>query len=114
MLYRCRTATCSLYPDYGGRGITVCDRWSVFEYFLQDMGECPEGMSIERRDVNGNYELSNCCWTTTEKQMSNRRNSVVIDGKTLRQWADELGISYAAIAARYTRGKRGAELLRCH
>lgn len=71
------------YKHYGGRGITLCDRWLNYENFLADMGRCPKGMSIERIDVNGNYEPSNCKWATAKEQGLNKRTSlgIVIDGK---------------------------------
>jgi hypothetical protein len=59
---------------YGGRGITVCDRWmNSFEAFYADMGPCPPGCTIERKNVNGHYEPSNCCWLPADKQSANRR-----------------------------------------
>lgn len=62
------------YCYYGGRGIQVCDNWAKsFENFLNDMGECPEGYSIERLDCNGNYEPSNCIWLFRTEQWKNRR-----------------------------------------
>lgn len=75
MIGRCETDTNTSYHNYGARGITVCERWrSSFDNFLADMGERPSPKhSLDRIDVNGNYEPSNCRWVTKEEQMRNRR-----------------------------------------
>lgn len=77
MLGRCRNPRNSKYGDYGGRGITVCSRWSCKEMgylnFLEDMGERPEGKTLERSDVNGNYCPENCIWASNSVQVFNRR-----------------------------------------
>lgn len=62
-------------PAYADRSITVCDRWRKFENFLADMGERPDGLSLDRIDNGGNYEPGNCRWTTWSVQMKNRRSS---------------------------------------
>lgn len=74
MMLRCDHPSQDSYQYYGERGITVCDRWrDSFESFLADMGERPDGKSIDRVDVNGNYEPGNCRWATASEQRRNQR-----------------------------------------
>ena len=73
MLTRCSNKNAMNYKYYGGRGIIVCENWKKFEIFLKDMGERPFGMSIDRIDVNGNYEFNNCKWSTASEQAANKR-----------------------------------------
>ncbi len=94
--------------NYSARGISVCERWESFKNFLADMGPKPSpGHSIDRIDVDGNYEPSNCRWATQKEQMNNKRSNtrLVVDGvsKTVAQWADETGLPYDCIFQRVTR-----------
>lgn len=104
MIQRCRNPNVIGYKDYGGRGIKVCDRWlhgedgvHPFECFLADMGDS-NGLTIDRIDVNGNYEPGNCRWATDAQQRTNTRRSVhaVIGGVKvpLNRYAARLGLSY--------------------
>lgn len=76
MMSRCNQPGCKDYPQYGGRGITVCERWKDFRNFREDMGERPEGTSIDRINGDGNYEPGNCRWATSEVQWENIRPSL--------------------------------------
>lgn len=101
MRSRCRNHDDVHYQEYGGRGITVCDRWQSFEAFLADMGERPAGMTLDRIDNDGNYEPGNCRWASAKDQARNRRDNRIIEfrGRTqsLATWCDELHLDYHVV-----------------
>ena len=106
---RCYQKKDSEYRNYGARGIRVCDRWrDNFAAFLEDMGPRPAGRSLDRIDVNGNYEPTNCRWATAAEQMNNRRSSryVEVDGEklTVAQASRRLGVPAHKIYDRLSKG----------
>jgi hypothetical protein len=107
MKSRCSNPNRKDYRYYGGRGIKVCERWLEFSNFLADMGERPEGLTLERKDNNLGYSKENCRWATRAEQNLNSRNNrnITYAGKTLciRQWALNLGIREATIRNRLDR-----------
>ncbi len=108
---RCYNPKATRYEDWGGRGITVCDRWKDnFIAFLEDMGTCPPNMSLDRYpNQNGNYEPGNCRWATTQEQARNKRNNHLLtykgETKTMSEWAEVLNIKYPALSQRVNRLK---------
>ena len=97
-----------LNQDYSARGIKYCSEWKRFENFLADMGEAPADCSLDRVDVNGNYEKTNCRWATREQQSNNTRTNVFIEwnGKrqTRTQWERELGLRPSSLRSRLRAG----------
>jgi len=103
-------------PQYGGRGIKVCDRWRTsFENFLEDMGSKPERQSIDRGlytigriDNDGDYTPDNCRWESPKQQSNNRSSckAITINGETLNrtQWIEKLGLNYASVISRLRMG----------
>jgi hypothetical protein len=105
---RCFNSNNSKYPDYGGRGIVVCDRWRTsFDNFLEDMGERPKDRSIDRIDNNGPYDKLNCRWATKKEQARNKRTTRFIqymgEVRPLAEWSEILDTNYMTLLARFRR-----------
>lgn len=83
MRTRCKNPRATNYSSYGGRGIDVCERWESFENFLQDMGTKPNDMTLDRINVNGNYEPKNCRWATKQEQAKNKRKCKLLNKDSL-------------------------------
>jgi hypothetical protein len=116
MMSRCYNPNSTGYKYYGGRGIEVCDKWKEsFINFYSDMGPRPEGHSLDRIDVNGDYTPTNCRWATYEQQASNKSDNVLLEWedskKTVSEWARILGILPNTIQYRLYRGWSVAEAL---
>jgi hypothetical protein len=116
MLQRCNNPKNTGYAKYGGRGITVCERWRTFENFLEDMGEPSPDLSIDRIDNNGNYEPGNCRWATSKQQANNQRPrgpfvELPQGTFTLKQVAAMAGMTAQSIVHRIRQGLTGADLL---
>lgn len=108
MVTRCTNTNLPYFNNYGGRGISICERWLTFENFIADMGECPPGLSIDRIDVNGNYEPSNCRWVDTKTQSRNTRKNRLLthNNKThcVSEWAEIYGVDRCLIKDRLRLG----------
>ncbi|EWS54333.1 hypothetical protein X551_02874 [Methylibium sp. T29] len=108
MIQRCTTPTNHRWGLYGGRGIKVCDRWFEFANFAADMGERPAGTSLDRIDVDGDYEPRNCRWATQKMQARNTRRTVYyeLDGRRLPliEWSEIYGQSYDVVRSRVRDG----------
>lgn len=110
MKNRCHNPSVKCFSDYGGRGIIVCERWrESFENFAADMGERPEGATLERIDNDGNYKPSNVRWASRAEQAVNKRSNRMLtdaagNAKTLAAWARETGVTHTAILHRLQLG----------
>jgi hypothetical protein len=114
MIRRCRDPKLHNFHRYGGRGIQVCDRWTDFDNFLTDMGECPsEQHSIERKDTDGNYEPGNCVWLEESKQAQNTSNNSIytVRGVTgcLAELCRQFNVPYSRTLDRLSKGKEPEE-----
>ncbi len=107
---RCYRSKHRFFARYGGRGITICERWATFPAFLEDMGPAPSGnrISLDRIDNDGNYEPGNCRWATTAQQSVNRSNSRILmigdEALPLCEAARRYGISRSALGRRLDAG----------
>lgn len=105
---RCLNKNNKYYKNYGGRGITIDERWLKFENFLEDMGYSPKGYSIERLDNEKGYYKENCKWSSFQEQMNNTRRNHFLEyngeRKTIAQWARDKKITYACLTNRIKRG----------
>lgn len=115
MLQRCENQTAPDFPRYGGRGIKVVPEWHEFERFFADMGERPEGKTLERNDVDGPYGPKNCQWATASAQQRNKRNAILLtvngETKSVHVWAQETGMSVDLLKWRIKKGWPSAEIL---
>lgn len=118
--YRCNNSNSGSYDRYGGRGIKICDEWNgsyeSFRNWALNNGYSDD-LTIDRIDVNGDYEPNNCQWITLPEQMNNRTTTIWVthENKTqnLTQWADELGFNRGTLNSRYSRdGMRPLELFK--
>lgn len=104
MRARCFREANKSYPDYGGRGISVCAEWSDFAAFMRDMGPAPDRSSLDRIDVNGDYTAGNCRWATSQEQARNKRTNHVIEyggeRKTLQEWCNQFGLEPSKVRYR--------------
>lgn len=108
MKTRCGNPQHKSYCRYGGRGISVCERWNSFDNFLADMGSRPLGTTLDRIDTDGHYEPGNCRWATRKQQMDNQRKTVFVEcfglRLTLADWSLRTGVSKESLRRRLLRG----------
>jgi hypothetical protein len=115
MISRCKNPNNNSYHSYGGRGIEVCDRWRVYTNFLADMGEVPDGMTLERKDVNGSYNPSNCIWADWKAQYENRRGQkkYLVDGewRMLKELAGMWNMSRSSTSKKAKNGQYQVKII---
>lgn len=108
MKARCFNKKNNRYKNYGARGISVCDSWLIFDNFLDDIGEAPHGMTIERIDNNKDYSKENCCWASYKEQANNKSTNRIINIKgrdyTIAQASDVFKIKYSTLWYRIRKG----------
>lgn len=109
MIERCYSPSCKSYQNYGGRGITVCDRWlkGGVMTFIEDMGERPKGYSVERLDNDKGYSPENCLWKSNRVQANNKRGTTLVTYQditlSMSEWAHLLNLPYSALKGRLNR-----------
>jgi hypothetical protein len=108
MIARCHKPHNKNYRYYGERGIKVCERWLKLENFIEDMGERPDGYTLDRIDVDGDYCKENCRWTTRLVQSNNKRDTVFLtyngETKSIHDWSRSKGLEYDALRGRLRLG----------
>lgn len=117
MRERCFNKNFHHFKDYGGRGITVCEKWLTFDGFWEDMKHgYMDDLTLDRKNVNGNYEPSNCRWATMEEQQNNKRCNVLIqigdEVRNIAEWSRFSGIGFTTIWERLKSGKSGTDLIK--
>lgn len=116
MIQRCYNPKQTGYKDYGGRGITVCDRWLYsFQKFLEDMGMAPStGHSIDRIEYDEGYFKGNCRWATRKEQNNNNRRNVILTcygkSKNIAEWAEFFGVPYTSVYYHHNAGKDAKQI----
>lgn len=115
MIQRTCNPNCPMYSRYGGAGISVCESWQTFEGFIADMGEAPNGLTLERIDNGKGYGPNNCKWATYAEQNRNKANSkkLTLNGRTqvAADWIAELGLTHDQVYKRIRRGWSDEEVL---
>ena len=119
MISRCTKKHDPSFQHYGGRGISVCDRWLNFVNFYEDnIAYEKSGLSLDRIDVNGNYTPDNCRWVTMKVQQNNRRSNALVEhngeSRTISEWADHLGVNYFTMWSRLREGVVSKEIALAH
>ena len=114
---RCTRPSHNRYSSYGGRGISVCERWNSFESFYEDMGAgYAPGLTIDRIDPDGDYCPENCRWASQKEQQRHRRNNAIVESPwgsvTIAELAELSGINRQTLESRHWRGWADSELLK--
>lgn len=105
MIERCRNPRMPNFHRYGGRGISVCEKWKSFDNFLKDMGrKGSPNLSLDRIDNDGNYEPGNCRWATPDQQNSNKEKTLTFNGIPIKQIAELIGVSSNCVSHRIKLG----------